>query len=152
VIEVVEAEGPIHRDELASRVAGMWGNKAGSNISRKILAASRRCEDTERIGHRGDFLWPRAGVVQVRDRSGVNMSAESICPEEYQAAVRLVLEGGRCLPRERLVTEVREILGYARTGRFLEAAIRGAIDLLLAAGALGEASAGIRVRPGPEPV
>ena len=65
------------------------------------------------------------------------------------SAVRAVLEHGHAFPRAQLVTEVRAVLGYARTGAALDEAITRALDELLAAGELGEAAAGIRSRARP---
>ncbi|HEX2642970.1 MAG TPA: hypothetical protein VHU81_08245, partial [Thermoanaerobaculia bacterium] len=50
------------------------------------------------------------------------------------------------LEREELIKQARGLLGYDRTGPRLKAAISSAIDALLASGALGESSTGIRLR------
>jgi hypothetical protein len=129
-----------------SRVAGMWGNRAGSRIQARIGEACRSAERDGIVRRRGAFVWGRSDEVVVRSRAGTRIPAERIAPEEYTAAVRLVLASGHALPRAQLTTEVRAVLGFARTGTILDEAIGRAIGELLGAGELGEASAGIRVR------
>lgn len=85
-------------------------------------------------------------VDNLRSRTGLRMGRERIAPEEYVLAVATVLGGGHTFPREQLKTEVRAVLGYARTGAALEEGIHTAIDRLLAAGVVGEGSNGIRLR------
>jgi very-short-patch-repair endonuclease len=147
VREVVTTEAPIHEAELVARVAGMWGTRAGSRIQARIAEVVRAAEGDGLVRRRGAFLWRTEGELVLRSRAGTRITAEHIAPEEYEAAVRAVLAGGHAFPRPQLVTEVRAVLGYARTGAALDEAINRALDQLLAAGELGEAAAGIRMRP-----
>ena len=48
--------------------------------------------------------------------------------------------------RAALVTEVRSLFGYTRTGPILESAFGGAIESLLADGVVGEGSRGLMLR------
>ena len=98
------------------------------------------------VRRRGEFLWDESDAVAPRSRAGTRIPAERIAPEEYAAAVRAVLAGGHALPRPQLAAEARALLGFARTGPVLDEAIGRAVDALLAAGALGEASGGVRLR------
>jgi hypothetical protein len=58
----------------------------------------------------------------------------------------MVLRGSGGMRRALLVAEVRAVLGFARTGPALEAAITAAIDGLLAEGVVGEGADGLRLR------
>jgi hypothetical protein len=87
IIGIVEAEGPVHIDDVASRVAAMWGmRRVGRRISTKVHKAVRAAVGGGRAGEggtsgrsdahavgsasaggnasgivqRGEFLWPRA--------------------------------------------------------------------------------------------
>jgi very-short-patch-repair endonuclease len=145
VLAVVRSEAPLHRDDLVSRVAGMWGNRAGSRIAQRIL---RVCYDAERRGwlvFRGAFVWSKAsdGVASVRSRTSVNIPAERICPEEYREAALTVLRTGHSFARPDLIVEVRALMGFSRTGAVLERAINAAIDTLVAEKIAGEGSTGI---------
>lgn len=148
VRDVVAAEGPIHETELVGRVAGMWGQRAGARIQARVLGVARAAARDGAVRQRGAFFWPASGAdaMPVRSRAGHRMAAERIAPEESQAAVRLVLAGGHGFSRGQLTTEVRAVLGFARTGAALDEAIGAAVDARLAEGALGEVSAGLRLR------
>ena len=146
VREVVATEAPIHEAELIARVAGMWGTRAGARIQARILEACGAAEREGVVRRRGAFLWDASDAAPPRSRAGLRMPAERIAPEEYQAAVRAVLAGGHGFARGQLTTEVRSVLGFARTGAALEEAIAAAVDAMLAVGELGEGSAGLRLR------
>lgn len=146
VTRVVATESPVHEDDLAARVAGFWGQRVGARIRAHVLAAARASVARGHVETRGDFLWtPGAGCV-ARDRSGTGIGADRIAPEEYEAAVRVVLQGGRIVRRDALLTEARRRLGFERTGSTLAEALAGAVDRLLARGVIGEGSEGYRLR------
>jgi very-short-patch-repair endonuclease len=144
--EVVAAEAPIHETELVSRTAGAWGSRVGSRIQARILDACRAAERVGMVRRRDAFLWGSDDRVVVRSRASIRTPADRIAPEEYAAALRAVLAGGHAFTRAQLTSEVRAMLGYARTGAALDEAIGAALDGLLAAGVAGEGSAGVRLR------
>jgi hypothetical protein len=146
VREVVATEAPIHEAELVARVAGMWGTRAGARIQARILELCGAAEREGVVRRRGAFLWDASDAAPPRSRTGLRMPADRIAPEEFRAAVRAVLAGGHGFARGQLTTEVRSVLGFARTGAALDEAIGAAVDAMLAAGELGEGSAGLRLR------
>ena len=146
VVSVVEAEAPIHETDLFTRVAALWGNRAGSRIQAKIREACTAAEHNRVIQRRGPFCWSAKGTLELRSRAGTRIPAERIPPEEYQQAVLAVLGTGHGFSRAQLTTEVRAVLGFNRTGAALDEAIGAAIDALLSEGKVGEASTGIRLR------
>jgi len=81
----------------------------------------------------------------VRDRSDSGIGADRIAPEEYDAAIRLVLAVGQAVRHETLLTEARSLLGFERTGSTLSAALDAALGRLLATGEIGEGSAGYKL-------
>jgi hypothetical protein len=83
------------------------------------------------------------GLCTARSREGLGFAGDRIAPEEYVEAVRIILAGGHALPRTELVSEVRAVMGYDRTGVILEQAIGSVIDGLMLGGQLGEASTGL---------
>jgi very-short-patch-repair endonuclease len=144
--EIVATEAPIHEADLVSRTAAAWGSRVGSRIQARILDACRLAERTGLVRRRGAFLWGSEDHVVARSRATVRTPAERIAPEEYASAIRAVLASGHAFSRAQLATEVRALLGYARIGAVLDEAIGAALDGLLAAGAVGEGSAGVRLR------
>ena len=146
VASVVEVESPVHVDDVITRVVGMWDTRAGTRIHARIVEACTLAERQRLVERRGEFLWNPGHDLVVRSRAGTRMSAEHIAPEEYRAAVMMVLAAGCGFARPALVTEVRSVLGFARTGAALDEAIGVVVDGMLADGILGEGSTGVRIR------
>ena len=146
VASVVEVESPVHLDDVIARVAGMWDTRAGTRIHARIVDACAFAQRQHLIERRGDFLWNPGHEPVVRSRAGTRVTADRIAPEEYRAAVMMVLDQGRGVSRPALVTEVRSILGFSRTGAALDEAIGSVLDAMLTEGVLGEGSTGVRLR------
>lgn len=143
---IVKTEGPIHEKDLLTRVAEMWGTKAGSRIQRRIGNVCRKAISESLIVQRGEFYWADSGQCRVRSRAGTKIPASRVAPEEYELAIKNVLANGHGFSRKQLINEVRSVFGFERTGRDLEEAIGSAINRLLAQSTLGEGAAGIRLR------
>jgi very-short-patch-repair endonuclease len=143
---IVSSEGPIHRIDLQSRVASIWGTRAGRRIVDRIVFTCRMLENTGEIQRREEFYWSPGGACMVRARAGLRIPPERISPEEYQATVLLVLAKGHGFNRSQLVTEVRAVLGFGKTNDELENAVGSAVMALLTAGHVGEGSTGIKMR------
>lgn len=97
---------------------------------------------------RGDFVFKADADehIPVRSRTGTRILPERIAPEEYQAAVMMVLRAGDGLNRKALTNSVRALFGFSRTGTHLDSCINTATDALLAKEAVGEGSTGIKLR------
>lgn len=132
--------------DVCTRAAGVWSQKAGKNISQKILHVLKIAEQAKHIEFDGDFIAVSNHPIRVRSRAGTNIPAEQIAPQEIREAIRLVLEHGHKFERAALVNEVRAVFGYNRTGGGLQGAIGKVIDELLSAGIVGEGSTGIGLR------
>jgi very-short-patch-repair endonuclease len=143
---VVEVESPVHVDDVIVRVAAMWDTRAGTRIQARIADAFALAERQHLIERRGEFLWNPGSEVVVRSRAGTRIPAERIAPEEYRAAVELVLRGGRAFARPALANEVRSVLGFGRTSETLDEAIGSVLDAMVADGVVGEGSTGVRLR------
>jgi very-short-patch-repair endonuclease len=144
---VVAAESPIHRTDLVARVLGMWGTRSGSRIQALLADACAAAEGAGMVERRGEFFWvPGQPSVPIRSRAGTRIPGDRIAPEEYRAAILAILAGGHAFAHGQLVSEVRSLLGYSRTGAVLDEAISSVIAEMLKAGEVGEASTGIRLR------
>jgi hypothetical protein len=102
---VVETESPIHKVDLFTRVAAMWGLRAGWRIQARILTA---CESAERGGitrRPGDFYWSASSDQKcpLRSRSGTKIPADRIADEEYQEAICAVLSEGHAFSLRNLL-------------------------------------------------
>jgi hypothetical protein len=129
-----------------TRVAGMWGSRAGSRIQTRISEALASATRGGLVERRGEYLWLKGAECTPRIRAGTKIPAERIAPEEFRQAVLAVLRTGHGFSRAQLTSEVRAMFGFSRTGPALEEAIGHAIDVLLTQGELGESSSGIRIR------
>jgi very-short-patch-repair endonuclease len=152
IVEVVNVESPVHVDDVASRVAGMWGAaRVGSRIAAKLQEALAFAARSGLVATRGDFVWSPAGAapgaaVPVRSRAGMRVPAERIAPEEIEEAITLVLGSAGGLTRDELVAEVRQVLGV---GRAVAPAVDDALRELARRGRVGEGSVGYALRPPP---
>jgi hypothetical protein len=128
--KIVDAEGPIHVEEIARRVASCFGReKAGS----RILAATQAALSLARSGnidlHTDGIFWYTRGQADappVRDRSaetGATLKAASISMLEIQAAFKVARDDNAGGDDEDLVRTVARLLGFKRVGPDLQARI-----------------------------
>jgi very-short-patch-repair endonuclease len=133
VRRIVEIEGPIHEEEVARRLATVWGRgRAGSRIRETALGALRSLCKLKALTHEKHF-WSVNPPQEVRVRSRAEAasstlrSAENLPPAEIVQAAREVLERNVRVPLEELIVEVARRLGFQRTGTDLHSAIRTAV-------------------------
>lgn len=146
LLAIVEQEAPIHTKDIFTRTASVWEQKAGSNISARIMNVLRLMERAKLIEIRGEFVWKVDGKLRLRSRNGTSITAEHIAPEEIRELILLILRGGHKFSKQNLINEVRTVFGFSRTGTSLQQAIERVIDDLLHEGLVGEGSTGIGLR------
>jgi Protein of unknown function (DUF3320) len=148
VILVVETESPIHRLDVVTRVAGVWGLRLGSRTQEQIGQACDSAEAGGLIKRGADYYWSRSSGDKCifRSRAGTPIPGDRIASEEYQQVILAVLANGHTLLRTQLVNEVRGVFGFTATGPILDEAINSGVDTLLNQGKVGEASVGLRLR------
>lgn len=138
---IVQAEGPIHQEEVARRIATSFGKeKAGSRIVSATLvalkAAQRRVDDL--LADAG-FWFTRAQAEEppVRDRSvesGATLKASSISMLEIEAALRIARDDSAGGNGTELVRAAARLLGFRRVGPDLQTRIASALEKLNEAG------------------
>ena len=121
VIQIVKIEGPIHREEIARRVASAFGfNRAGKRI---IEVTENAIDSATRQGlwlkRTGNFISTSEQLENppVRDRSaetGTSSKAEYLPPTEILAAAEQILNESGEMPVEDLVKAIARLLGYKR--------------------------------------
>ena len=131
VIRIVEAEGPIHRHLVASRVAtACGGRQRGIRIQRR---SDQALGEAAQVVMEGEFAMTAAQCDDppVRDRSGMRelLNVELLPPVEIRAAsARVVAENGE-MPRNDLIVATARILGFGQTRQNLrdriDQALRG---------------------------
>ncbi len=142
---VVEAESPVHLDEVIRRLAAATGaTQVGNRIRAAALAGIQLALATKRVRQQGSFLWHPAMPVAtppVRDRSAlpaISRKPQFVAPEEMAEAVRtLVLTSCGAETTEVTLPVVRR-LGFGRPNDELRQQVSTAIDYLAVNGKLLE--------------
>lgn len=130
VVEIVEAEGPIHRDEIARRYAAAFGaRRVGARIAETVAKALAWSRHTDAALIEADGFWftpAQAAAPPVRDRSEAPLGtrdAAMIAPLEIRAAAARALAQNGALAPDEMITAIARLLGFQRTGPDLRARI-----------------------------
>lgn len=148
---VLDVESPIHRAELARRVADYWGfARVGSKIERYVYHAIDHLSKIGQAQIRADgFVWkPEMTTPPVRSRAidGAHFNSDHISAEEVAEAVKLLLTYRAPLLPDEIPSEVVRILGFKRSGRILRGLVADAVEKLVEDGVLEPGGLGIRLR------
>lgn len=131
VTKIVEAEGPIHVEEVSRRVATCFRReKAGSRIltaTRRALTYSRK--KNPRLQNDQDFWFTaeQADSPPVRDRaaeSGSTLKAANISLSEIKAAFKMARADNGGGDEAELIRAVARLLGFRRVGPELQDRLR----------------------------
>ena len=120
--EVVTAEGPIHVDLVAKRLAAAWGlTRVGARMQKCVLEACYISEQNGKIRKKGDFLWPvQFGEIVVRKSDPLNPTTirdiEHIPTEELGTAMKLIIHDAVGMSPEILLQETSRLFGFNRNG------------------------------------
>jgi hypothetical protein len=131
---IVDIEGPIHEEEVARRLATVWGlDRAGARIQEAARRALKVLEREVHVHSAGAFwMSARDPSVQARDRSEAQSStlrkAEYLPPAEVSVAATEILKDNVRVPVNDLVVEVARRLGFQRTGQDLQQVILKVIE------------------------
>ena len=129
VHSIVTQEGPIHQDEVARRVAALFGKeRTGSRIVNATHRVLRHHAHKPPLFNQGDFWMTKdqSDNPPVRDRSEAPLSlqcADMLPPIEIKAAVKIAVEQNGSLSDNDLPIAVARLLGFQRTGSDLKSAI-----------------------------
>jgi very-short-patch-repair endonuclease len=136
---VVEAEGPVHTDEVARRIREAFGlQKTGKRILTHVRSGLKSLSRTGSVVNSYEF-WSLVGqdIQSIRNRRHAPLPlrrAAMIAPAEYQLAISLVVAEVVAISRQDLVSETARRFGFDRTGPDLKEAIERQVGELVAAG------------------
>jgi hypothetical protein len=153
IAEVIQAEGPIHRDRLARLVGNSFGlNRVSSDrrqtIQRLVAADFRRTADES-------FFWP-AGVDPETWRvvrcpaQGISRPIEEVCLIEIGNAMIVVTQQAGGSGEEELKREALNLLGGRRITEIVELRLKAALKRALAKGLLRQSDGGVISSTGSE--
>ena len=155
VVEVVKAEGPVHRSEVARRVVDAAGVKRiGNRIQGALDLAVEAAVRGGSVRREGEFLWP-TGMLDppVRDRGGLPTASrrlELVAPEELAAAVEQVIADAFGLEPTAIPAAACRRLGFARASDDIRRRFDAIVESLIARKRLE--LRGNHVIPGESPV
>lgn len=150
VHRIIKVEGPIHVEELARRVAGLFGKKrSGGRILDNCHRGLERLQRTNPAIRTDRGFWftrEQAADPMIRDRrdapAGVRR-ADQIAPIEIAAAIRQVLGDNGAVPETEIARLTAGLMGFQRTGPDLQDAIVRVIAELRANDELCDGPAGV---------
>lgn len=140
VIKIVEVEGPIHVEEIATRIRILWGlQRAGNRIRTAVSTAANVAAKRGLLA--GGPYWSLPGQpVVVRDRSEVSSPSlrrpEMLPPDEIDAALLKVVDENFGASQSELVWAASRLFGFQALGSQLRTTLEDGAARLLAAGKL----------------
>ncbi|HVV69021.1 MAG TPA: DUF3320 domain-containing protein [Gammaproteobacteria bacterium] len=141
--KIVEAESPIHENEIVTRVRMLWNlARAGNRIQAKVKAGLMQAAQHGIIIQEGDFYLKQGVDVQVRNRNNVSSPSlrkpEHLPPQEIRKTILVLIKANFGASRDQLPSEVAHLLGFKSTSAQLREVIEPEIQELLNAGKLQE--------------
>ena len=121
LMEVVDAEGPIHKSEAMRRVANAFGlQKVTYPLESHMNKAIDYLKNNSFISTEGKFLWPSDGrevKVRMPEEGKSPRSIRYIPPEEIILAINLCLKDCYSLEKDDLIHAVGKALGFKRISK-----------------------------------
>lgn len=135
---MVEAESPVHIDEVARRICDGAGIKRrGARITAAMASASRLAARRGAVVVDGNFLWlPKQTACVSRDRSrlpAASRKIELVAPQELEAAVLEAIKVSMGLPKYEIARVAARYLGLNRTSGTIDEAFQRVIDQMIQA-------------------
>lgn len=135
-LRIVQTEGPVHQDEVARRVASVFGKeKAGRRIVEKTKEAlhhSLNGPDEACLLKNGPFWFtgPQLENTPVRNRADASASlqkSDMLPPMEIEAAIKMVIAESGMASEADIVRATARLFGFERAGTGLKAVIQAEI-------------------------
>ncbi|MBS1833210.1 MAG: DUF3320 domain-containing protein [Acidobacteria bacterium] len=134
VRQVVTAEGPVHEDDIITRIRLAWKlARAGSRVQAVIRQALVAATELEAIP--GNFYQVPGTVAQTRNRA---RPADRIAPQEMQAALLLAAKACVAGSRDQLIQTAARALGSKVPSSGMRQALSVQLEKLIEQGTLAE--------------
>jgi hypothetical protein len=142
IVEVVLAEGPIHQELVARRLASRFGiQRLTARVTQRITDLVDQLQSEHRVLRRSEFVWPgdldpesyrdfRRAAVDDQPTRDLDM----IAPEEIANAASALLEDAGSLDRAALAREVARLFGIQRLGISVRECVERGLELLVMSG------------------
>ncbi len=146
---VVDTEGPVHSEEIARRVASLFGKeRTGSRISDAVMKGLRAAVTNKTILEADVGFWctdAQKVDCPVRDRSAlstVSRRADFLPPSEIAMAARLVAKDNGAVSRDDMARGIARLFGFSQVGADLRAKVDQVIIKMLSLRQLTEDGSG----------
>ncbi|WEK03878.1 MAG: DUF3320 domain-containing protein [Candidatus Devosia phytovorans] len=141
VRQVADAEGPVHRDEVVTRIRSAWGlMRAGGRIDAHVERAIETASAKGSVVRQGNFVSSPSRPVVVRDRSNVASPGlrrwDYLPPAEIDVGITTLVADNFGATEDEVVQTLSRQFGYKATSAQLREAIRSRIEALKSDGRL----------------
>jgi very-short-patch-repair endonuclease len=140
VREVLDGEGPIHREALATRVREGWGlQRTTKKVSETTFKAATRLVRAGNALRDGDFFYTseeQLGVARLPKTGDVGRVVSMVHESELKAALRAIVDQAHSIEHDELTRVCAGCFGWARRGPGISVALDGAVQQLLEDGAV----------------
>jgi very-short-patch-repair endonuclease len=150
VKEVARAEGPIHEDELVTRIRDLWGlQRAGSRIQEAVFRGMRLAASSGECILQDGCVALRGWPIKVRDRSEAKSASlrrpELLPPPEIRQAIHNVVSEHHGATADEVLSLVPRMFGFKATSEQLRNIVQAQIARMLQESALAESSGVLQV-------
>jgi hypothetical protein len=150
VLRIIEHEGPIHEEEVVTRVRTLWSKgRAGSRIHDAVARAIRALETSKSCVRLDKCLMLPGCNVRVRNRANVTSPTlrkpEHLPTLEIHAAVLALLEANHGAARNEIPTAVARLFGFQATSSQFKVVIESHVEILLRTGKIQEVNKTLKV-------
>ena len=141
LVRIVAVEGPVHGDEITTRVRTLWGvTRAGARLKSAVADALRIAVGRGDVVEAAGFYTTPDQPIVVRDRAQTTSAGlkkpDLLPPVELDQAIISIVTENFGATRADLIVAVARRLGFAATGAALRARLSERIDDLLGQGRL----------------
>ena len=150
VFEVVRHEGPIHEDEVVTRIRGLWGlQRAGNRIHDAVARATRSLLVKKRCVREDGCLFLPGVTIPVRSRVEVRSAnlkkLEYLPGTEIRAAILALLEFHHGAAQSEIPTAVARVFGFKSSGTSLRSLCDYQVKKLMKSSVVVESGGMLRV-------
>ena len=138
--QVVESEGPIHKNVAATRLAKAWDlDRVGERMMNAVRSAWRTLSREKLLRIQGNFLWPAREsfhlVVRQPNPSDHHSrrSIDEIPVEEIAVAMKNLVRDSLSIEQDKLLRFVAKIFGFDRAGNHIQKALEKTLEELVEA-------------------
>ena len=147
---IIDVEGPIHMEEIVSRVRDLWGlARAGSRIEHAVDKAMRVALQKGDIGVEGNCYATMGKQSPIRDRSSVKSASlrkpTLLPPQEIRVCIEKLVEINFGASRDDLAIQVARAFGFAATSAQLRNVIESQLNVLIVSHRLTEENGILRI-------